>query len=137
MSFPEIVQVLDETQVVAVVTTRADGRPTATPIWSMVVDGVPYVRSVNGRDAWWYRHVRAGRPVAFALADGSIAERDRDAALGLPRESVATEYVPVDDEIQQRIDDELRRKYSYSPESVDAMLSEAARSCTLRVVAVD
>ncbi|WP_206447988.1 DUF2255 family protein [Agrococcus sp. KRD186] len=135
MSFDDVVQVLDETHVVAVVTTRADGEPTATPIWSMVVDGVPYVRSVNGPEAWWYRHVRAGRPVAFALADGSIAERDRDAALELPRETVATEYVPVDDEIQQQIDDELRRKYSYSPESVDAMLSDAARTCTLRVVA--
>ncbi|WP_306231993.1 DUF2255 family protein [Agrococcus beijingensis] len=135
MSFDDVVQVLDETKVVAVVTTKADGQPIATPIWSMVIDGVPYVRSVNGAGAWWYRHVRAGRPVAFALGDGSIAERDRAAALELPRAQVATTYVPVDDEVQARIDEELRRKYSGSPESVDMMLSDDARACTLRVEA--
>ena len=133
MSFDDVVRVLDETQVVAVMTTKADGTPTATPIWSMVIDGVPYVRSVQGEDAWWYRHVRAGRPIGFALADGAIAERDRDAALLLPREQVATEHVPVDDEVQAEVDAELRRKYASSPESVEMMLSDAARACTLRV----
>lgn len=137
MSFDDVVQALDEIHVVAVVTTKADGDPIATPIWSMVVDGVPYVRSVNGPEAWWYRHVQAGRPIAFALADGSVAETDRAAALELPRERVATEYVPVGDAIQAKIDEELRRKYSHSPPSVDAMMGDAARSCTLRVVAAD
>lgn len=136
MSFEDVVQVLDATHVVAVVTTKADGEPIATPIWSMVVDGVPYVRSVHGAGAWWYRHVRAGRPVSFALGDGSVAERDRSAALELPRAQVATEHVAADDAIQAQIDDELRRKYSYSPPSVDAMLSDEARACTLRVIAV-
>lgn len=133
MSFDDVVQVLDETQVVAVVTTKAGGEQIATPIWSMVIDGVPYLRSVNGPGAWWYRHVQAGRPVAIALADGSIAERDRAAALALPREQVSTTYIPVDDEIQAAIDEELHRKYAASPESVAAMLSDAARSATLRV----
>lgn len=133
MSFDDVVQVLDEQFVVAVVTTRADGEPVATPIWSMVIGGVPYLRSVYGPGAWWYRHVLAGRPVAFALGDGSIAERDRTAALQLPRERVSTTSVPVGDDIQVRIDDELRRKYAASPESVAAMLSDEARSATLRV----
>lgn len=137
MSFEQVVQVLDETNVVAVVTTKGDGQPIATPIWSMVVDGVPYVRSVNGAGAWWYRHVQAGRPIFFALGDGSVAERDRAAALELPRERVATEYVPVDDAVQAKIDDELRRKYVSSPPSVEAMLGDDARACTLRVVAAD
>ncbi len=134
MSFDEIVRVLDETQVVAVVTTRADGQQIATPIWSMVVDGVPYIRSVYGERAWWYRHVRAGRPVAFALGDGRIAESDRTAALDLPRGRVETEYVPVDDEVQAKVDEELRRKYASSPESVAMMLSDDALACTLRVI---
>ncbi|MFB8387387.1 DUF2255 family protein [Microbacterium sp. NPDC055910] len=133
MSFDNIVQVLDETAVVAVVTTKANGQPVATPIWSMVIDGVPYIRSVNGPEAAWYRHVRAGRPVAFALGDGSIAERDRVAALALEREEVTTSYVPVDDEVQAEIDDELWRKYASSPDSVRMMLSADARACTLRV----
>jgi len=133
MSFDEVVQVLDETAVVAVITTKADGRPVATPIWSMVIDGVPYVRSVNGAGAWWYRHVRADRPVAFALGDGAIAESDRVAALELPRERIATTYVPVDDEVQEKIDDELRRKYAGQTASVEAMLTDVARACTLRI----
>lgn len=135
MSFNDVVRVLDETQVVAVITTKADGQQVATPIWSMVIDGVPYIRSVDGADAWWYRHVRSGRPVAFALGDGSIAERDRAAALELPREQVATEHVPVDDDVQATIDEVLRSKYSDSPESVQMMLSDDARACTLRVEA--
>lgn len=133
MSYDNVVRVLDETAVVAVITTKADGQSIATPIWSMVVDGVPYVRSVNGAEAWWYRHVRAGRPVAFALGDGAIAERDRVAALDLPREQVATTYVPVDDEIQAKIDEELRRKYAGQTASVNAMLNHVARGCTLRI----
>jgi len=135
MSFDDVVRVLDETSVVAVVTTKADGRPIATPIWAMVIDGVPYVRSVHGARAWWYRHGRAGRPVAFVMGDGSIAERDRVAALDLPREPVATAYIPTDDPVQAKIDDELWRKYAGSPESVRAMLSDDARSCTLRIEA--
>ncbi|MGM7671468.1 DUF2255 family protein [Microbacterium sp. A93] len=133
MGFDTVVRVLDETSVVAIVTTRANGDPIATPIWSMVIDGVPYVRSVHGATAWWYQHVGAGRPVAFALGDGAIAERDRVAALDLPRAQVATVYVPVDDEIQLKIDDELRRKYDGQTSSVDAMLTDDARSCTLRI----
>ncbi len=74
------------------------------------------------------------RPVAFALADGAIAEADRAAALELPREAVTTAYVPADDEVQASIDEELLRKYVGAPQSsVDAMLSDAARACTLRV----
>ncbi|GAA3924050.1 hypothetical protein [Microbacterium invictum] len=55
------------------------------------------------------------------------------AALELPREQVSTTSVPVDDAVQAKIDDELRRKYAGSPESVDEMLSDGARSCTLRI----
>lgn len=137
MSFEDAVRFLDETGVVAIVTTRTGGEPIATPIWSMVIDGVPYVRSVHGADAWWYRHVRAGRPVAFAMRDGALAERDRAAALDLPREYVATTYVPVDDAVQEKIDDELRRKYAEEPDSVDAMLTDTARSCTLRIEPIE
>lgn len=134
MGFDDVVQLLDETQVVAVVTTRANGEPIATPIWAMVVDGVPYLRSAFGADSWWYKHVRAGRPVAFALCDGQIAERDREAALAPPHEAVTTSHIPADDAVQARIDDELLRKYAGAPQSsMDAMLSAEARACTLRV----
>ena len=133
MSFDDVVQVLDETAVVAVVTTRANGNPSATPIWAMVIDGVPYIRSAYGPDAWWYRHVRAGRPVSFVLGDGAIAERDRAAALDLPREQVHAVYVPIDDPVQTRIDNEIRRKYAGQTDPVNTMLSDEADACTLRI----
>ena len=134
MAFDDVVKTLDETDVVAIVTTRAAGQPIATPIWSMVVNGVPYVRSAYGEGSWWYRHIRAGRAVAFAAGDGAVAERDRSAALDLPREPVGTTYISAEDPVQRRIDEEILRKYAGAPQaSVDAMLSAEAQASTLRI----
>lgn len=134
MAYDDVVTVLDETEVVAIVTTRRSGEPAATAIWSMVVDGVPYVRSAYGTRSWWYRHVVAGRPVAFAIGDGSVAERDRAAALELPRETVTLTPVPADDPVQAAIDAEIERKYAGAPRSsIDATISAEAVACTFRV----
>lgn len=125
---------LDEREVVAIVTMRASGAPIATPIWSVTVDDRAYLRSAFGAQSWWYRHVRSGRPVAFAIGDGRIAERDRDAALQLPREPVAASYVGPEEAVQVRIDDQLRAQYAHAPSSsLQAMLSADALACTLRV----
>lgn len=132
MSFDDVTDLLDRTPVVAIVTTRASGSPIATPIWSVVVDGVPYLRSAFGADSWWYRHVLAQRPVAFALGDGSLAERDREAALDLPREEVVSASVPPTDPVQDAIDRALADKYP-AGSSLDSMVSAEARACTLRV----
>ncbi|MBP2436403.1 DUF2255 family protein [Microbacterium amylolyticum] len=135
MASDEMLRFLDNTEVVAVVTTRRDGRRAATPIWSMVVDGVAYVRSAYGPSAWWYRHVLSGRPVAFATESGKIAESDRDAALELPRTAVAMQPVPANDAVHAAIDAEIERKYEGAMRSsIDAMLSPEATACTLRVV---
>lgn len=135
MSFDDVVTLLDETEVVAIVTTRTKGQPQATPIWSMVVDGVPYLRSAYGPDSWWYRHAISGRPVAFAMGDGAVAEGDPDAALPLPREQVALEHVPASDPVQAAISAEVERKYAHAQRSsIDSMLSEEAVACTLRVL---
>ncbi|WP_221585048.1 DUF2255 family protein [Microbacterium sp. G2-8] len=134
MATDHVVKLLDETKVVAIVTTRQKGEPAATAIWSMVVDGVPYVRSAYGGGSWWYRHVMAGRPVSFVDGDGSIAERDRAAALELPRVDVSLVEVPQDDPIHPALDAEIERKYEGSPaSSIGAMLSPEAIACTFRV----
>jgi len=134
MAYADVVKVLDEEQIVAIVTTRQNGDPAATAIWSMVVDGVPYIRSAYGTPSWWYKHVTAGRPVAFVMGDGSIAERDRSAALELPREAVRLTPVPIGEPIHTAIDAEIERKYRGSlRSSIDAMLSDAAVGCTFRV----
>ncbi|WP_119695814.1 DUF2255 family protein [Microbacterium halotolerans] len=134
MAFEHLVKLLDETDVVAIVTTRKNGERAATAIWSMVVDGVPYVRSAFGKGSWWYRHVAAGRPVSFVDGDGSIAETDRIAALDLPRVDVSLVEVPVDAEVQPAIDAEVERKYAAAPtRDIRATVSAEARSCTFRV----
>lgn len=133
MSFDDAVALLDQTEVIALVTTRSDGTPAAVPIWSMVLEGVPYLRSVRGSNAWWYRHVVAGRSVAVAVGDGAIAETDRAAALALPREPLSLVPIPADDPINDAIDAEIRRKYAADPASVDAMLRDLARAHTFRV----
>lgn len=134
MAFDDVVRLLDETKVVAIVTTRKNGERAATAIWSMVVDGVPYVRSAYGDVSWWYKHVVAGRPVAFVDGDGRIAERDRVAALDLPRVDVMLTPVLADDPVQSAIDAEVERKYEGSPaSSIAATISAEANACTFRV----
>lgn len=135
MAFDDIVRVLEETPVVAVITRRSDGTRVATPIWSMVVGGVPYVRSAYGASSWWYRHAISGREVEFVLGDGKIAEEDRAAALAMPAEPVALEPVPADDPVQQAIDRVLEAKYAGEPDSIIPMKTPEALDCTLRVVA--
>ncbi len=135
MAFDDVVRQLDKTQVVAVITQRRDGTRAATPIWAMVVDGVPYVRSAYGPGSWWYRHALSGREVAFALGDGALAERDRAAALELPAEAVGVQPVPEDDPVQAKIDAELDRKYAAEPSSIAEMKTPGAMATTLRVVA--
>jgi hypothetical protein len=34
-----------------------DGHEVVTPIWAVVVDGVPYIRSGYGTQPSWYRRV--------------------------------------------------------------------------------
>lgn len=136
MAFDDVVTLLDETGVVAIVTQRRGGEQVATPIWAMVVDGIPYIRSAFGETSWWCRHVRAGRPVAFVDGDGAIAERDRAAALTLPRVEVTVEAVDADDPVQGAIDAEVERKYAGSARSsIDAMLSPVSVAATFRVAA--
>lgn len=136
MAFDDVVRLLDETAVVAIVTRRKSGEAVATPIWSMVVDGVPYIRSAYGESSWWCRHVRAGRPVAFVDGDGAIAESDRAAALERPRVEVTLAPLAADDPVQSAIDDEVERKYAGSARSsIDAMLAPAAVGATFRVSA--
>lgn len=125
---------LDQTNTVAIVTTRPDGTRAATPIWSVVADdGVAYVRSVDGPTAAWYRRAVSGRPVEFSLADGKIAERDPAAALDTPAAAVNLVVIDPDDPAEARVDAALTAKYSSEPPSLAAMLREPAIGSTLRV----
>jgi hypothetical protein len=87
------------------------------PIWAVVVDGVPYIRSYRGeRGAWWRRAVREGRVVI----DGAPyrVEPEKDAG------------------VNERVDQAFRDKYgARSPGSTDAMVSPEVAATTLRLSA--
>lgn len=129
--FPELVDHLDATRTVAIVTGEP---PVATPIWAVVVDGVPVVRSAYGPDAAWYRRALDRGRTEFSLGDGRVAERDRAAALRDERVPVRVRYSPIDDPLRERVDAAFEAKYgAHEPESTAIMLREPALSCTLVV----
>jgi|SRR5215831_8918836 len=98
---------------------RDDGKTYGTPtwIWSVVVEGALYVRAYNGKDSRWYK-------AALRQRAGRIT------AAGMPKEVT---FEPVDGQINDRIDDAYRAKYSASP-YLKQMISQRARAATVRVV---
>lgn len=134
MSSAALVDHLDRTQTVAIITTRANGTEVATPIWSWVVDGVVYLRSVYGARAGWFVRGLSGRPTTFSLADGRLAERDAAAALETPRsEPVTLTRIAADDPVQAAVDAGLRAKYAAFGADLESMLVVPATECTVRV----
>ncbi|MCU1417477.1 MAG: hypothetical protein JWP32_1651 [Schumannella sp.] len=111
---------LDRTDTVFVLTRRADGKERSTPIWAVVADGEPYIRSVNGADGLWFRRATARGAVAFEV-DGTRIDADVERV-----EDAATIAA---------VDAALEAKYARQRGSVQSMLKDSARECTLRVVA--
>ncbi|MFD4422300.1 DUF2255 family protein [Agromyces sp. NPDC058484] len=109
---------LADRSVVTVVTTRQNGDDVSTPIWSVVVDDVPYIRSEYGSDGRWYRRATARGRVGFEVGDDL--------------ERVVVERVTDDAELS-RVDDAYRVKYRTSSSSLEMMLRPLARACTLRI----
>jgi hypothetical protein len=136
--YAQLVDHLSGTETVTVVTTRADGTPVAAPIWAVVVDGTAYVRGAYGERTAWFRRAVSGRPVAFSLADGSIAERDREAALADPRVAVHVEQLDGADPRQDAVSAAYLEKYTplAAPEIVATVVSPESRKYTLALSAV-
>jgi hypothetical protein len=98
---------------------REDGKTHGTPpwIWSVAVDDTLYVRAYNGRNPRWYH-------AAMRQKAGRIT------AAGMSKEVT---FEPVEDPINDRIDNAYRAKYWGSP-YLEAMISAQARSTTVRVM---
>jgi hypothetical protein len=111
---------LDRTDTVFVITRKADGDERTTPIWSVVVDDVPYIRSVDGPDGVWFKRAIARGWVAFEV-DGTRIEAD------VERAQDATTIAAFDAAMEA--------KYAGQRSSVQSMLKESARESTLRLVA--
>ena len=113
---------LGRTDTVHVITRTATGEERSTPIWAVVADGEPYIRSVDGPDGWWFRRATARGWVAFDV-DGTRIEADVERV-----EDAATVAA---------VDEALRAKYAAQRSSVQSMLKPSSRESTLHLVARD
>jgi hypothetical protein len=107
---------------VRIAARRADGTLRKSVIvWIVRAGDDRYVRSVNGRNAAWFRGVRArheGR-----LQAGGI-DKDMD-------------FVEVGDNNQDQIDAAYRAKYARYPGIVPNILTAETRAATLRLLLRD
>jgi len=98
---------------------RDDGITYGTPtwIWSVVVDGVLYVRAYNGQSSRWYN-------AALQQKAGRIT------VAGMRKE---VEFEPVEGPVNDIIDSAYRAKYKGSP-YLSPMIGKRARSATIKVI---
>jgi hypothetical protein len=111
---------LQEADEIEMRTPRGDGTPSARPIWVVVVDGVPYVRSYHGERGAWFRRARA----------------DGRAEVGVEGENLAVRVEPAtgDETLDQQISAAYHDKYGRrSPGPTEAMVTPPVVATTLRL----
>jgi len=106
------------TDTVRIATGLRDGGEVVTPIWAVVVDGAPYIRSAYGSEAKWYRCVQRTGKATFV--DGP------------DRYPVKIESVD-DEETNAEVDEAYRTKYAGQGEALRRMVVPPARACTMRI----
>jgi hypothetical protein len=109
---------LDQRIEVEMLTPRRDGSISSRPIWVVVVDGTPYVRSYRGPSGIWYRR---------ALEKGG-------AAIAVDGQTIEFSVEPVhDDELNRRISDAFEAKYPSSG-ATPTMIAPEVVATTLRLI---
>jgi hypothetical protein len=112
-------QLLTEADEIEMRTSRADGSTSSRPIWVVVVDQVPYVRSYAGERGAWYRRARA----------------DGHAELGVEGETLAVRVVPDGGgELDEKVSAAYHAKYGRrAPGPTEAMVTPPVVATTLRL----
>ena len=112
---------IDEADDLHISPLREDGKTYGTPtwIWEVVVDGDLYVRAYNGVNSRWYKS-------AIQQKGGRIV------AAGKTHE---VRFEPVEEDINDAIDEAYRKKYNSSP-YLSPMISHRARAATMRLIPV-
>ena len=106
------------TDTVHIATELRDGDEVVTPIWAVVVDGVPYIRSGYGAGSRWYRRVqRTGRA---AFIDG-------------PHRYPVTVENLDDEAVNARVDEAYRAKYAGQGTALRQAVSPQVRARTMRI----
>lgn len=118
-AFPAVViKSFDETNVVEIETVSAKGTRHSVKIWIVVVNGVPYVRSVRGAKGRWYREL-------LARGEGAIVARGKRTAVKAKHDST---NAAIDGTSEA-----LRRKYKTSGASLASMLRPDVLDTTVRL----
>jgi hypothetical protein len=114
----DVLKSFDETNVVEIETVSPKGTKHSVPIWIVVVDGVPYLRSVRGPKGRWYREL-------LARGEGAIVAGGKRTAVKAKK-----------DRTKAAIDgtsEALRRKYKTSGQSLASMLRPDTLGTTVRL----
>jgi hypothetical protein len=99
-------------------TELRSGGEVVTPIWGVVVDGAPYIRSAYGAESHWYR--RAQRTGRAALIDGDTR--------------YPVEIENLDDEAMNReVDRAYEAKYAGEDNALREVVSAGVRRFTMRL----
>ena len=118
-SFPKaVIERFDTTKTVEIETRSAKGTKHSVPIWIVVVDGVPYVRSVRGPAGRWYREL-------LARGEGAVIAAGTRTPVRATHDSSARAI--------EAVSDALRRKYRRSGQSLRSMLRDDVLDTTVRL----
>src|SRR3954468_13010287 len=99
-------------------TARGDGTASSRPIWVVVVDGLPYVRSYAGERGAWYRHAR----------------RDGRAEVGVGGETLPVRAIAAAGKADEQVSAAYHDKYGrQSPGPTEAMVTPPVVATTLRL----
>lgn len=115
---PPVIKSFDETGVVEIETVSPKGVTHSVKIWIVVVDGVPYVRSVHGAKGRWYREL-------IARGEGAIVARGKRTNVKAKRDTSKAAI--------EATSEALRRKYKTSGASLASMLTENVLDTTVRL----
>jgi hypothetical protein len=116
---PSTIDLLDAAIEIQARTPRRDGSTSSRPIWVVVSDGEAYVRSYRGDAGAWYRRAKADGTLTLVV-DGT--------------EVRATAEPVEDDEVNARVSDAYREKYSArSPGPTETMVDDDVSATTLRL----
>jgi hypothetical protein len=117
--FPaDVVERFDRTKVVEIETQSAKGTKHSVPIWIVVVDGVPYVRSVRGPQGRWYREL-------LARGEGAVVAAGKRTAVKATHDRAKAAI--------EATSEALRRKYRGSGGSLASMLRPDVVDTTVRL----
>jgi hypothetical protein len=110
---------LSSTDTVHIASELRDGGEIVTPIWAVVVDGVPFIRSGYCPQSKWYRRVqRTGRAV---FIDG-------------PHRYPVTIENLNDEALNSNVDAAYQTKYANQGKALRQVVSPQVRAQTMRII---